>query len=411
MPTLRAAMDGLTLRGRAFLAAGATVVVCALLLGQDDLVRIGALVLALPLLAAAYVGLRRHEVATSRSISRPVVPAGTPCEVEVTLSRSGGVRAGDLLVEEQVPYALGTRPRFLLHGLGRDRERHVTYPVRSDVRGRFEVGPLTSRLSDPFGLVEVRRTHPGTATITVTPPVLALPTIDLGTGRRGTGDHHSSLGAAGSPEDATVRDYRRGDDLRRVHWRSSARTGELMVRREEQPWEARATLLLDNRAVAHLGRGLASSLETAVVLAASIAVHLDAHGYAVRLVTADGPASRGTEPVAAVLERLAVVGTSSRTTLDAVAAGDAARGLVAGVLGSAGDDDRAALRRIRQDAGTALALALDVEQWRPRGEVTTGLGAAVGPLLASGWRATAVGRHHRPAQAWRELGARRAVTR
>ena len=85
-----------------------------------------------------------------------------------------------------------------------------------------------------------------------------------------------------------MREYRRGDDLRRVHWRSSARVGELMVRREEQPWQSRATVFLDNRAGAHRGQGIASSLEAAVSAAASIAVHLSQRGFTVRLVTATG---------------------------------------------------------------------------------------------------------------------------
>jgi uncharacterized protein (DUF58 family) len=85
----------------------------------------------------------------------------------------------------------------------------------------------------------------------------------------------------GSAEDVTTREYRRGDDLRRVHWRSTARTGELMVRREEQPWQSRATVVLDSRRTAHRGTGAASSLEWLVAAAASVAVHLTHAGFAV----------------------------------------------------------------------------------------------------------------------------------
>ena len=52
-----------------------------------------------------------------------------------------------------------------------------------------------------------------------------------------------------------------------------------MVRREEQPWQSRATLFLDNRRSAHRGTGAASSLEHAVRLAASVAVHLGPAGF------------------------------------------------------------------------------------------------------------------------------------
>ena len=90
-----------------------------------------------------------------------------------------------------------------------------------------------------------------------------------------------------------MRAYRDGDDMRRVHWRATAHHGELMVRREEQPWQSRATLLLDTRTGAHAGQDPDSSLEYAVSAAASIGVHLADRGYAVRLVTDEGGAVSG----------------------------------------------------------------------------------------------------------------------
>src|SRR5947209_9048920 len=85
-----------------------------------------------------------------------------------------------------------------------------------------------------------------------------------------------SIATAGE-DDAATREYRLGDDLRRIHWRSTARRGELMVRREEQPWQSRAVLLLDCRQSAHQGDGPLSSFEWSVSAAASIGLHL-AHG-------------------------------------------------------------------------------------------------------------------------------------
>ena len=122
-----------------------------------------------------------------------------------------------------------------------------------------------------------------------------------------------------------MREYRRGDDLRRVHWRSSAHAGELMVRREEQPWQSRATLYVDNRRSAHRGTGPASSLEHAVGIAASVAVHLVQRGFSVRLVTAPGEERGGTwhehGAMAAesgpLLESLAVLTESAHPHIDA----------------------------------------------------------------------------------------------
>ena len=61
--------------------------------------------------------------------------------------------------------------------------------------------------------------------------------------------------AASGEHDIATREYRYGDDLRRVHWRSTARRGELMVRRDEQPHQMQATVLVDRRAVGHRGDG------------------------------------------------------------------------------------------------------------------------------------------------------------
>jgi uncharacterized protein (DUF58 family) len=398
---MREGLRGLTLRGRAFLAAGATAICCAVLLGQTTLTRIGVLVLTLPLVSAFVIGRRRYALSATRSVHPRLVAAGQPARIDLDLANDGRSSAGAILVEDQVPYALGTRPRFVLQGIARQWQRRVSYQVRSDVRGRFEIGPLTIRIADPFGLVELRRSIHGTAPLVVTPRTVALPPIPVMGGWTGSGEHRPQAFAAGSAEDVSVREYRRGDELRRVHWRSSARIGELMVRREEQPWEARASVLLDNRLHAHRGQGLGSSFEYAVVAAASLVLHLDQHGYAVRLVLADGTGADETST--AVLERLALVTTTHHTVLDVGWTGDQTRGgLVVAVLGGLERTDVLALRKIRHDAGTALAMVLDVEQWLGRSAPVPG-----GPppsVAGLGWRSVTLGPRDRLDSAWRDLG-------
>jgi uncharacterized protein (DUF58 family) len=223
---VREALSGLTVRGRAFLAAGITAVVCAILLGQPTLTRVGVLVAALPLLTVATLGRSRYRLALVRSVSPQTVTAGQPATVELTLTNEGRTPSGVLLLEDHVPYVLGTRPRFVLDGIGHGWRRHATYQVRSDVRGRYEIGPMSVRVSDPFGLVELGRSFHSTAPLTVTPRTVPLPPIPLGGAWTGSGDNRPRAFAIGSAEDVTVREYRRGDDLRRVHWRSSARVGD-----------------------------------------------------------------------------------------------------------------------------------------------------------------------------------------
>lgn len=76
---LRTALAGLTTRGRSFLAAGAAAAVCAYVLGQSDLLRVGLLLAVLPLVCASVLHRTRHRVAGSRRLSpRGYRPAPSP---------------------------------------------------------------------------------------------------------------------------------------------------------------------------------------------------------------------------------------------------------------------------------------------------------------------------------------------
>ncbi len=412
---MREALSALTTRGRAFLAAGATAFVCALFLGHDELVRVGALLLLLPFSTAFFLGRSRYRLGLVRSLSLAQVTAGQPARVQLALSNDGRMPSGLLLLEDQIPYALGTRPRFVVDRMGSRWERDVGYQVRSDVRGRFEIGPMKVRLSDPFGLVELERTFQSTSTLVVTPRVVPLPVAPLSGAWTGSGDNRPRAFAAGSAEDVTVREYRRGDDLRRVHWRSSAHAGELMVRREEQPWQSRATLFVDNRQVAHRGTGASSSLEHAVAIAASVAVHLVQRGFSVRLVTARGEERGGTwhehgamaAESAPLLESLAVLTASDHPHLDARWLSESGHsGLLIAVLGEVAEADRPALTRMRHSAAGALAALLDVPAWSGgtvAGPDSTDRGLAW--LGANGWRAVAAGPGDPIPAVWQDLGA------
>jgi uncharacterized protein (DUF58 family) len=410
--TVREALAGLTVRGRLFLAAGVTTVVCAMIVGQTPLVRIGVLVTALPLLAAVWIGRSRYRLALTRTVSPQLVAAGQPAEVQLTLTNESRTPTGVLLLEDHLPYVLGTRPRFVLEGIGHGWRRHVTYQVRSEVRGHFDVGPMSVRVTDPFGFVELGRAFHTTASLTVTPRTVTLPGIPLGGAWTGSGDNRPRAFATGSAEDVTVREYRRGDDLRRVHWRSSARVGELMVRREEQPWQSRATVFLDNRLVSHRGQGVASSLEAAVSAAASVAVHLSQRGYAVRLVTASGEdqgaawhsRSAGVN-TAPLLEALAVVQVEHSARLDTSWISDEPGhgGLLLAVLGAVTDNDGPFLKRLQHHAATSAAITLDVDAWAPHLAQSADKLAATA-LAATGWRAVTLRPGDHLEVVWQELG-------
>ena len=412
----RGALSALTTRGRSFLSAGLTCGLCAIVLGQRDLLRVGLLLIALPLITTLIANRSRFLLSCARETAPTTVEVGQGATVTLTLENPGRFPTGLMLLEDQVPYVLGTRPRFVLDQLRPRWRRSMQYIVRSEVRGRYHLGPLSVRMSDPFGFVELNRSFTNRTTLVVTPQVSALPVVSLSGDWSGTGDNRPRAFAAAGTEDVMVREYRLGDDLRRIHWRSTARADELMVRREEQPHQSRATLLLDSRTGAHRGSGPASSFEYAVSAVASIGAHLAGQGFSVRLLT-DG-AGRSTSAwhdrgisgpaeVQLLLDSLAVIQTSSQQEL-ASGGEQHSSGLVVAVLGDLSPTDLAALSRLRAGSTRSLVVLLDVAAWARADNARRGSLAAVENRAASlqrqGWAVTIARPSVRLASLWSEFG-------
>lgn len=392
---LRSALGGLTTRGRSFLAAGAAAAACAYLLGQPDLLRVGLLLAALPLVAAVALHRTRHRVAAGRRLHPSQVPAACEARVHLRLENASPVPTGLLMLQDQVPYVLGPRPRFVLEPVEPRGHREVTYRVRSDLRGRYRLGPLHLRLADPFGMCELARSFGGEDTLTVVPRIEALPPVRL-TGRgAGGGESRAMLPAPDGEDDVIPRGYRHGDDLRRVHWRSTARHGQLMVRREEQPHQPRCTVLLDTRGSAYHGSGPDCAFEWAVTGAASVAVHLLEGGFATRLATSAGASVPGLQGVSAhgldavdaaglLLDALAVVEPTEETGLEAALGSlrDGTEGLLVAFTGELDEGQAAVLARLRLHTEAAVAFVLDGREEESA--------AALRTLREAGWTALPV---------------------
>ncbi|HSK25871.1 MAG TPA: DUF58 domain-containing protein [Jiangellales bacterium] len=418
---MRRVLAGLTGRGVAFLVAGLLAGLVAVLLGQRDLLRVSVLLVVLPLVALAVVLRSRVRLAAARTLDPARVPVGQPATVRLALQNLARIPTGVLLVEDTLPYVLGTRPRFVLDHVWSRFRREVRYTVRADVRGRYDIGPLTVRLTDPFGLVEVRRAFSERAALVVTPHVVPLPPVRLPGEWSGSGESRPRSAAAAGEEDATIRSYRHGDDMRRVHWRATAHHGELMVRREEQPWQSRATLLLDTRSRGHTGHGPTSSFEWAVTATASAAAHLLGRGYAVRLLTDSGGAvssewhDPGEGPGSAegvVLDALAVVNPLQQASVgrwpDLLTGAGSATGLLVAVLGRLHADEAAVVAGLRHGSTAALAVLLDVTTWtslpeRARAEEALHLERATTTLRRAGWRVVVAGRQDPLPVVWERL--------
>ena len=377
---LRTALAGLTTRGRSFLAAGIAATICAYVLGQNDLLRVGLLLAVLPLMCATVLYRTRYRVAGARRLTPSRVPTGAEARVHLRMDNLSRLPTGVLMLQDRVPYVLGPRPRFVLDRVEGGGRREVSYRVRSDLRGRYPLGPLQLRLTDPFGMCELTRSLSACDTLTVIPQVEPLPQSRLTGEAKGYGDGRQRSPALAGEDDVIPRGYRHGDDLRRVHWRSTARYGELMVRREEQPQRARCTVLLDTRAVAFHGAGPDSAFEWAVAGAASTLVHMLEKGFSVRLLTdmgnplpgevtdAFGGASQESADTAGLLmDTLAVIDHSDGTGLshayEVLRGGN--EGLLVAFFGDLDEEQATVAADMSRRSGGALAFLLDSEAWGP----------------------------------------------
>jgi uncharacterized protein (DUF58 family) len=403
----------LTARGRFFVLGGLAAIIGSMAAGQRDVMRIGLLLLILPVLAAILVSRARLRLSCERSVEPAQVQLGSPMRGQISIGQDGRLPAGILLLEDTVPRELGSRPRFLVDKADLSWRRVVEYPMLGRVRGRFSTGPLRVRTTDPFGLVQLDRQFVATNEVMVTPRVVPLPAIRTAGGGGNTGDARPHrIGVVGQ-DDALVREYRQGDDVRRIHWPSTAHWGELMVRREEQAWDPSASIVLDSRAGAHAGRGMNNSMEWAISAAASIALHFLDDGFSVEIYEADGPlritGSMGQHSSASaelVISRLTDLKARPNATLHYAAesaAADRPGQLVVAILGRMNADDANSLLRIRRNRAQGLALLLDVDTFAdlPAGEHhRSQQDVAIQILRDNQWRVVEVRRGMGVAEAW-----------
>jgi uncharacterized protein (DUF58 family) len=388
-------LAGFTTRGRAFIAAGVAAGILGLGLGQHTLLSIGGLLVILPVLSVLAASRTRYRIRWVREVSPTRVPAGQTASVSIRLDNVSRLPTGLLLTEDTVPYSIGARPRFILDRIEPGGTRQLSYPIQPDHRGKFVIGPLHVRVADAFGLAKVGSTAASPCTLVVTPAVTVLPHTAIAGSWLGDGDATASTAAAAGEDDVVPRAYRDGDELRRVHWRSTARYGELMVRREEQRWRNRAVLFLDTRQNGHGGRGPASSFEYAISAAASIGVHLAHEQIDGEFVTDAGAVGAQGSFEDSLLDTLAVIRPSRSSTItDGLTQLPRDNsGLLIAIVGHLTAGEARQLAATRHTSGPAMALLLAVSSWtsdRPGSWTAGETDEAAAILTASGWRVVTV---------------------
>jgi uncharacterized protein (DUF58 family) len=177
------------------------------------------------------------------------------------------------------------------------------------------IGPLVVESTDPFGLVRITVAHTAVVDVIVLPRIHPLAGLPLVPGENPeAGEHRRRILVNANDEFAALREYMPGDDVRRVHWPSTARLGTPLVRHHEHPWQRRTAVLLDDRRSRHDPE----SFERAVSAAASVLVAGHGRGELVRLVTTSGRDSGYTDDDAVVdhlLNELAAIDPSATGNL------------------------------------------------------------------------------------------------
>jgi len=151
-------------------------------------------------------------------------------------------------------------------------------------RGEFHLGPATLRTGDPFGLYTLTFTYPATAPVFVMPPIIPLPAIEVAPGGRAGEGRPQRRALERTVSAATARQYVPGDDLRWIHWPTSAHRNSLYVRLLENTPAGDWWIYLDLDQSAQIGHGPNATLEHSIMLAASLASLGLRMGHAVGLV-------------------------------------------------------------------------------------------------------------------------------
>ena len=289
---------------RGWAAAGVSGALLLLWAGFGE---IELLATALFLLLAVAGGVAFVRAGTARlEVGRRIYPAqaheGDQVTVEVTLLAAG--KARHLTVEDTV-HGLGVA-RFAAAATTPGQHLVARYEVFCRARGIYPVGPAEVAVADPFALTERRVALGGADRLTVYPavePLTGFPAVrGLDPAVQST---HPTFAPQGGEDFFTLREYQIGDDLRKVHWPSSAKRDELMIKQLEVPWQARALVLLDQRAERY---PTPEAFEHAVRGAASVVTHLYRGGFSPELWTGErAPGLRSDSRFTQAMEVLASV--------------------------------------------------------------------------------------------------------
>jgi uncharacterized protein (DUF58 family) len=273
----------LTARGTGLLIAGPVLLAAGFGFGYRELTVLGCAALVAVGFGVGYAAWRPR-LAVTRTCEPDRVTRGEASQVTLTVHNSSRLRGATLVAYDRCGATTVAVPLLRLRPR---RDTVAEYPVPTDRRGVVDIGPLRVERRDPLGVARVARTHGGTSRVWVYPTVHPLAAVPVGVVR--SLDGRIDRVPHGSITFDALREYVIGDELRHVHWRTTARVGELMVREHVDTALPRLVVLLDDRA----GVQTPDSFEAACEAAASIVVAAHREDLPLVLHLVSGPAVGG----------------------------------------------------------------------------------------------------------------------
>jgi uncharacterized protein (DUF58 family) len=342
------------------LLGGAAAIFAGRLFGLVELYVVGAGCAALVAVAFARVASTRLRLEVARHVTPRRVHAGQPARVELTVSNRGERGTPVLRLHDPVSGTQGAT--VFLAPVDDGVTVRSAYRLPTDRRGVVAIGPLGVVVTDPFGIAAVRAEAAPQTELIVLPRIDDIVPPPPSSGDEPlSGVRQVTLAATGGDDFAALREYVVGDDLRRVHWASSAHHGDLLVRQDEVHWQGRTTVVLDTRVHTHRG---GESFEVAVSAAASVIAAAWRRRDLVRLVTTagfDSGIAAGQAHSEALLEFLAAVNAVQPGSLTGLLEGLGRSGAGASVVcivGDVADPELRALVTLRGRVGSATVVTV-----------------------------------------------------
>ncbi len=403
-------MPALTRRGQFLLLGALLLIISGRLFGLPELFGLAAAAIALVIGASVYVGLARYRVSAIRQVRPPRVHAGSGSRVELAVRNLGSRRTPVLGTRD--PFDGGRRwARFQLAPLDPGETARAAYRLPTDERGVFPLGPLQLTLSDPFGLASATSLTAPQTSLTVYPRVDRIRPLPQAPGPdpNASASHPTALSLTGEDFYA-LREYQPGDDIRRVHWPSTARLDELTIRQDELPWQGRTTVVADLRSIVHTPE----SFELVLSAVASILTASWRTLSLTRMLTTDGTDSgfgSGHAHGEALLEYLAAANPRDGMSLVSVLGGLSRHGSTGGLVivttSRAASQDLAAAGTLRRGFGASTVVLFERSAW----DMTSAGAQAPIRTVPRGGRFVRVTAESSFAEAWEQTvpGGRRRI--